>query len=304
MNTNINLFAAIDLGTNTFHLLIVKKGKDQFFEEIYRERRFVKLAEEGIETIGEKPFLRGLKTLQDFKKKTDELGIKEVKLFGTAALRTASNGLDFINTVFEETGQKIELISGDEEARLIHLAVSIAVPFGQEKGLIMDIGGGSVEFIIADEKKVYWAQSFPVGVAVLFKRFHKNDPITDTEIKAIDAFLETALQPLLMILKQHDIHTLIGASGAFEVAENMLPQHRKDNLHSIIPIKEFQPLYDQMIVLSYSERLELKGMPAARADLIIVAYLLINFILKRTNIQQMAISKYAVKEGVLKEMMD
>ena len=302
MNTNAR-YAAVDLGTNTFHLLVVEKGDNQFFKEIYRERRFVKLAQDGIETIGEAPFQRGLDTLIAYKKKTDELGIDNVHLFGTAALRTASNGADFMDKVAALTGQKIHLISGEEEARLIHLGVGLAVPFGKEKGLIMDIGGGSVEFIIADQDKVYWAQSFPVGVAVLHKRFHHYDPITDAEIDNINAFLEKELQPLLTVLAQHSIHTLIGASGAFEVAENMLPDYRIDDLHSVLPIDKFLPLYHQMIPLSLSERLALEGMPAARADLIIVAYLLIYFVLQRTDIQQIAISKYAVKEGVLKEMI-
>ncbi|MFT4760745.1 MAG: exopolyphosphatase/guanosine-5'-triphosphate,3'-diphosphate pyrophosphatase [Paraglaciecola sp.] len=303
MNSKNTRFAAIDLGTNTFHLLVVEKGEHQFFKEIYRERRFVKLAEEGIETIGEKPFQRGIQTLIDFKKKSDELGVPSVKLFGTAALRTASNGANFVEKIFEETGQRIQLISGQEEARLIHEGVGLAVPFEAEKSMIIDIGGGSVEFIIADKKQVYWAQSFPVGVAILFKQFHRNDPITEGEISAINTFLEKELQPLLDELAKHEIHTLLGASGAFEIAEIMLPQYRRDDLHSIIPIEKFLPLYHEMLASSTPERLALKGMPAQRVDLIIVAYLLINFVLQRTDIQQMAISKYAVKEGVLKEMM-
>jgi exopolyphosphatase/guanosine-5'-triphosphate,3'-diphosphate pyrophosphatase len=302
-NTKNTRFAAIDLGTNTFHLLVVEKGDTHFFKEIYRERRFVKLAEDGIETIGKTPFQRGIQTLLDFKKKTDKLDVSTVKLFGTAALRTASNGVDFIQDILNKTGQTIELISGDEEARLIHQGVGLAVPFDDEKSMIMDIGGGSVEFIIADKKKVYWAQSFPVGVAVLFKKFHENDPITEVEISTINTFLEKELQSLLDQFSKYEIHTLIGASGAFEIAEIMLPQYRKDELHSIIPVEKFLPLYHEMIALSMPERLALKGMPAARADLIIVAYLLIYFVLQRTNIQQMAISKYAVKEGVLKEIM-
>ena len=296
-------FAAIDLGTNTFHLLIVEIGETNFFKEIYRERRFVKLAENGIETIGEMPFERGIQTLLDYKKMTDELKVNQIKIFGTAALRTASNGELFINQVLEKTGQKIELISGNEEARLIHLGVGLAVPFGVEKGLILDIGGGSVEFIIADKNHVYSAQSFPVGVAVLFNQFHKNDPITKKEIEAINHFLEKKLASFLEILKEHKIRSLIGASGAFEVAENMLPQYRKNEFYSVIPIEKFLPLYHQMIPTSMEERLALKGMPAGRADLIIVAYLLIYFVLTHTNIQEIAISKYAVKEGVLKEMI-
>jgi len=299
-----NRYATVDLGTNTFHLLVVERGEEQFLKEIYRERHFVKLAEEGIETIGKKPFQRGLETLIYFHKKAQELNVDEFKLFGTAALRTASNGQEFIQQVIDKTGQKIELISGDEEARLIHQGVRLAVPFGKKKGMILDIGGGSVEIIIADNNQVYWAQSFPVGVAVLFKLFHKNDPITLPEINAINAYLKEQLQPFLTVLKEHKLHQLIGASGAFEVAEIMLPQYRRDALHSVIPVKKFLPLYHEMMPTTLEERLLMEDLPNQRADLIVVAYLIIHFVLERTGIQEMAISKYAVKEGVLKEMIN
>lgn len=189
-NKHMNTFAVIDLGTNTFHLLIVEDNGDGSFRELYRKQHFVKLAEEGIQTIGAAAFARGLDVMESFNITLDEYKVNQLTAFGTAALRTASNGQDFVNQVKEKNGIEIELISGDREAVLIHKGVLQAVPFTSERMLIMDIGGGSVEFIIADKNQVYWAQSFPIGVAVLYKNFHQNNPITNTEIQATQAFCE------------------------------------------------------------------------------------------------------------------
>ena len=304
MEAKNNRYAVVDLGTNTFHLLVAERGEQHLIHEIYRERQFVKLAEEGIQTIANAPYQRGIEALSAFAHKIEELHVNSIKVFGTAALRTASNGEQFIQDVKQKTGLSIELITGDEEARLIHLGVGLAVPFDASKSIIMDIGGGSVEFIIADEKQVYWAKSFPVGVAVLFKQFHHADPITEQEIAAVNAFLDEQLAPLLLELPKHDIKTLIGASGAFEVVDNMLPQYRQHPLYTLIPIHEYWPLYDDMMPKSLEERLKTEGLPAKRADLIIVAYLLIYHLLSKTSIHLIAISAYAVKEGMLSEMME
>ena len=169
-------YAVIDLGRNTFHLLIIDSSTNDLSNEIYRERIFVKLAEDGIGKIGKNAYQRGLQALQHFQKIITKHQVKKVNAFGTAALRTASNGKDFVQEVQSKIGLTIQLIPGSEEARLIHLGVTQAVEMDDEKGLIMDIGGGSVEFIIADKNKVFWAKSFPIGVAVLHNIFHEKEP--------------------------------------------------------------------------------------------------------------------------------
>ena len=141
-----NRIAVIDLGTNTFHILIAEAQADHSFKDLHRQRFFVKLAEEGIETIGEAPLERGFKALTHFKNLIEELQVIKVKAIGTAALRTASNGPAFVQQVKEKLGFQIELISGDQEATFIHKGVSLAVPFKEQNYLLMDIGGGSVEY--------------------------------------------------------------------------------------------------------------------------------------------------------------
>ena len=125
---NNNRFGVIDLGTNTFHLLIIEKSSLGTSHEIARERIFIKLASEGIETIGAAPFQRGLKAMIRFSEILKEYQVSNIKAIGTAALRTASNGKDFVQLIFKKTGIQIELIDGTEEARLIYQGVKEAFP--------------------------------------------------------------------------------------------------------------------------------------------------------------------------------
>ena len=204
--------AVIDCGTNTFHLLVVEmRPGSSSFVQVHKQRQYVRLGREGLDRIGAAPFQRGVDCIAVFREKMRELGVAKYRAFGTEALRRASNGPDFVRAVQAGSGVEIQLISGDEEARLIHLGVKQAVPFFEGKTLIMDIGGGSVEFIIASEEEVHWAQSFPIGVQVLFSRFHKSDPMLPSEATALLQHLDEVLAPLHAALRQHPAPLLTGA---------------------------------------------------------------------------------------------
>ncbi|MEM6965344.1 MAG: phosphatase [Bacteroidota bacterium] len=297
-------YAVIDLGTNTFHLLIVETNAAGIAKQLYRERIFVKLAEDGITTIGANAYQRGLDALQHFQKIIVEKKVEKVKAFGTAALRTASNGAAFSQDAKEKANISIQLISGKEEARLIHLGVLQAIELGEEKGLIMDIGGGSVEFIIADKHQVFWAESFPLGVAVLHRTFHKNEPIAAAEIKTIETHLKTTLQPLFRALKTIKVPNLIGASGTFDVLENLLPHTTQTPFSATIEVKNFPPLYEKIIKMNLEERHAAEGIPSSRADMIVVAMVLIDFIIRKVATEKIMVSAYAMKEGILWEMIN
>lgn len=297
-------YGVIDLGTNTFHLLIAQPDENGSFQTLFRERRFIKLAEDGIEHIGAAPFERGLQTMQFFRSKLDDYEVSTVKAFGTAALRTASNGQAFIDQVKEKTGIEVTLISGDREAALIHKGVMLAISAPEARILIMDIGGGSVEFIIADQTQVYWAQSFPVGVSILWKQFHKSDPIITDEIIQVQQFLQAQLLPLQEALRQFPSKILVGASGTFDVLENMLVKHKTHPHHSYLEAHAFPDFYNKIIPTTLAERLNMEGMPADRADMIVVALILLNHILLLANIESVIISAFAMKEGILAELAE
>jgi len=296
-------YAVIDLGTNTFHLLVAEKSDNQVFAEIHRQRFFVKLAEEGIETIGDAPIQRGLHALKTFREILDKLEVKKVKALGTAALRTATNGPAFIKKVKKDFNITIELIDGNREAELIYKGVVLAVPFKATNYLLMDIGGGSVEFIIANKQKVHWAQSFPIGVAVLFKKFHHQEPISSKEIQNINNFIHSFLSPLYKALKQFPVSTLVGASGTFDVLEFILAKNQSFDHHAYVKAKDFQPLYQTLLKSTKEERFRMKEVPDTRADMIVVAVILIDFILRKTRIEEIIVSNFALKEGVLSELM-
>ncbi|MFZ4545752.1 MAG: exopolyphosphatase [Saprospiraceae bacterium] len=296
MNKNT---AVIDLGTNTFTMLIANCDDNGKFQIIYHERHYVKLAEDGIALIGEHPYQRAMVTMIGFKTAIDKYGATAVKALGTAALRTASNGKMLVEDIFSHTQIAVNIIEGDEEADLIYEGVRYAYPMDTSNQLIMDIGGGSVEFIIANANEKIWAQSFPIGVAVLKKKFHHLDPIGSDEIRAIESYLNDTLQPLFEISKQYPCNTLIGASGTFDVLENIFLKEQLSPLASIVEVANSDLFYKIMAKSTSAERYAMENIPPERVEMIVVAMVLIQFVLKSFHIEKIGISKYAMKEGMM-----
>lgn len=305
--------AVIDLGTNTFHLLIASPtdyGSNTSFvnkkiEPVYRERRFVKLAEDGIQSIGPAAFQRGLDAMIAFSEQLKIHGVSQYRAIGTAALRRAENGSEFIAAVKIQSGLQITLIDGQEEARLIAKGVQLTLPkLGNMPALIMDIGGGSVEFILHHNNQTKYAQSFPVGVAVLRNTFHQQEPIPTESLQQLYDFLKTQLAPLQQQLDKFPSIHLVGAAGIFEVLNNCLPtkEHSENLLASTIELDQLSDYYQRVLVSSFHERLAMNDVPNDRADMMVVALVLIQFILQISKAQRLTASAYALKEGVLSEM--
>lgn len=295
--------AIIDLGTNTFHLLIAKIESDGSFSTLKRIRKYVYIGEEGVETLGEKPLQRAYDTLAIYKQAILEYEVEKVTAFGTAALRTASNGKAFIKKVKENIGIEIQTISGDKEADLIYLGTKQAIPLTTENILIMDIGGGSVEFIIANQHQKIWAKSFPVGVSVLFNKFHKSEPIAANEINDLLTFLNQQLKPLYQALSQYPAPILVGASGTFDVISGVMgkPVEHYPNAE-IVDLTNFPEFCQTVIRANLEERLNMENIPKQRAKLISVALILVDLLLTKANINKMIVSAYAMKEGILSEI--
>lgn len=298
--------AVIDLGTNTFHLLIVQPDTTSSvgFNHVFRDRRFVKLGQDGIERISPAAWQRGIDCLCDFRKALDQWEVSQVWALGTAALRTAENGTDFIQEVLAKTGIQIQLIDGLEEAAFILKGVRLAVPFTQEPSLVMDIGGGSVEFIIANATQTFWVKSFPIGVTVLYRNFHFNDPIEADQVHAIRRFLEETLSSLREALIQYPVNRLVGVSGTFDVLENLLEVIDGDDRYQVLDTGRFEAILNEIQVLPFEERLSVEGMPEYRADLIVVAMLLIDAILQMGKIEHLWVSHFSMKQGMIASLME
>ncbi|NNE29674.1 MAG: phosphatase [Saprospiraceae bacterium] len=301
-NKTSSLLGIIDLGTNTFHLLIASySGTD--WEEVYRIRKFVELGEMGVETLGVAPLQRAMTALKEFSEILDAHTVTKVKAFGTAALRTASNGPDFVQKVAKELNIEVDLIDGQEEARLIFEGAMQAVPNHKGPSMIMDIGGGSVEFILVLNKSIIWSQSFPVGVAVMFQKFLRSDPISREEVRAIQAFLEQQLKPMIQKLSEYPCTILIGASGTFDVMENIMPGRVLSNHAIALQVSDFPPLYLKLLKSTLDQRKNWKGIPPHRAKLIMSAMVLIEFVLGKSPFEEIWVSHYAMKEGMIADFL-
>ena len=294
----------IDLGSNTFHLLIAKIISPNTFEELYKEAHFVKLASEGIEKIGETPFQNGIEIMNLFAQKCKDFKVSQIKAIGTAALRSADNAQLFVQQVFNKTGIKVQIITGDEEAKLIAEGVGLAIPFIEERVLIMDVGGGSVEFILSENGHILWAKSFPVGIAILYRYFHKTDPISEGEIGNLREFLSSSLVDLADALKKYPVNHLVGASGTFDVLEDFLSEVSiKNKSASTVEVKYVMPLIYEIVHKSINERKQYKEIPDTRVEMIVAALILIEYVLVRGHFNKLTFSSYAMKEGILKQMM-
>ncbi len=296
-------FAVVDGGTNTFHLLIATPAKQGGVKEIYRERIYVKLADEGIQTIGQNAFDRAVNTLVHYAEIINKHQVSNIRISGTAALRTASNGPTLVQEIEEKTGLKIDIISGDDEAQLIYKGVALAIGPQDERWMVMDLGGGSVEFIIVDKSGVLWFESFPVGVAVTYKHFHQNEPIQDLEIEHLHTFLAGQLANLQLALLRYPVHHLVGAAGTFDVVASVLGAIRPTNHSAEVELGGFNQLYNRLISATDKERLAMPDIPDDRADMIVVAIILVKYILELANVNQLTVSDYSMKEGMLVEMM-
>src|SRR5258706_5781715 len=244
--------AIIDMGTNTFHLLVAQVQSNHY-EILLRERVPVRIGVGGINQniITPTGMKRAVEALRHFKNKLDELKAAEVLAFGTSALRNAKNGTEVISKIKETTEIEAQIISGDEEAQYIYQGVNLALNLGKEKSLIMDIGGGSVEFIIGNGEEIFWKQSFEIGAQRLLERFQKHDPILPSEINELRLYFEKQLAPLLAALRVHHPKILAGSSGTFDTLSAIYCMQSgievKDSPETPLTHQAFETIYRELI---------------------------------------------------------
>ena len=182
------MYAAIDLGTNTFHMIIVDVHNGQA-KVMYRKRHFVKLAYESFDKIGHEAMQRALDAVLDFKFSMERYEVKEYLAYGTSIFRTAKNGSSFIEFLKAKSGLEISVISGSEEAKLIYNGAKMAGALGRGYNLIMDIGGGSVEFILTNDDKMLHDSSYEVGILKLYHLFENNERLSVEDLEQIERYL-------------------------------------------------------------------------------------------------------------------
>lgn len=307
--------AVIDLGTNTFHLLIVQKKPNAAYETLFRESRPAKIGRStggggGINQciITDEAIGRALDVLTYFRQVLDQHQIDpaSVAVFGTSAIRVAQNQQAFVDQVRTQTGLSVRVISGDEEAGLIYRGVRASGALSDETALIMDIGGGSVEFIIGSADRLLWKQSFEIGGQRLMERFMgESDKLSPAAVGRLHSFFQEQLLPLTNAIHQYHPSVLVGSSGTFDTLIDMQYQHEQgvwppaEQAAFALPIAEFYRAYELLLTRNHDERMAIPGMIELRVDMIVVAVVLIDFVLKTYGINAIWVSTYALKEGVL-----
>ena len=311
--------AIIDLGTNGFRLYVAEVPSVGTFNIIHRESNDLKIASEGFDRIGNAPFQRGLAAMQHFSKQLDRFKVEKVAAFGTAALRLASNGREFIQTVARETNIQIDLITGEREAELIYKGMRLGffeknkpseklgdplstnAYFEEETPVLMvDVGGGSVEFIIGDAEKVHWSRSFNVGVTILKQNFQPNPLIQPVEIQAIEQFLNTACADLLAAIAHFKPKIPLIACGTLDFLVAILRGHPNENFELSKP--QFDAFYQQLTFLSETDLSEVPHIPASKVEMLAVSFVLMNWIMAILKADVLIASAFTMKMGILHEM--
>lgn len=304
--------AILDLGTNTFNLLITEETGHGQYKILVNRKYPVKLGEGRINNreIIPAAYKRGIEAIENHYKTILDYKVDYMKAFGTSALRSAKNGQNFLDEIFKRTNVEIEIITGDREAELIYLGVRQTLNFKKSKFLILDIGGGSNELIIADMDNIYWKKSYPLGIARILEQFKPSDPLTKTEIESIKNYFDTELRDLFKSLQSEGISTLVGASGSFETFVSMINEidvnetEGSDSFESIeIKPDEFDVLYHKLIHSTIAEREKMRGLEPMRIEMIVLACLFVKFILENHSFNKIYQSNFALKEGAIYELL-
>ena len=296
--------AIIDCGTNTFHLLIadVKHGSSNV---IHAEKTTVRIGQGGISygRINEEAAERAIGALSGFAEKIADSGVNRTLAFATSAFRSAGNGKQLTDRIARETGIHIQIIDGRREAELIYSGVRLALPDLSEVALIIDIGGGSVEFIIGKDDSVLWKESFEIGGQRMIDLFYEQDPIPRESVEELRNFLDVRLSTLYAAIREHRPTVLIGSSGSFETLSEMYMAEAgiEPVSDSELPLTfdAFEKLFEKLLTHPRKERLEIPGMVEMRVDMIVVASILIEHMLHIMQNTRIRVSVFALKEGVL-----
>lgn len=299
--------AALDVGTNSFHL-VVARDTPNGFQVLTREKRNVRLGEGGgdMKCLSEDAMKRGIETLHHMKKVADAHNASIVAV-ATSAVREASNSAEFVARAAAKTGINIEVISGVEEARLIHAGVQQALPLSDVTALLIDIGGGSTEVTIADHGIETFVRSFKLGAVRLTNRFFAGTAVHPAAPLGCQAFIQSLIEPVSRDIRdaQHDIAVV--TSGTAETLARMCWLAERGELPHVMngatfSASELHRITEQLISAPNPQaRLNIPGLDSNRADIIVAGALILDTMARSFGITTFTFCDYALREGVLLE---
>jgi exopolyphosphatase/guanosine-5'-triphosphate,3'-diphosphate pyrophosphatase len=309
------ILAAIDIGTNSVHMVVVKIKADlPAFTIIAREKETVRLGDRdpltGNLTLA--AMERAKNALQRCQEIAKSLNAQQIIAVATSATREAPNGREFVRQIETELGLSVNLISGQEEARRIYLGVLSGIEFNQTPHVIIDIGGGSTELILGDSHAPRTLSSTKIGAVRLTAEFIKNNPISDTEFTYLQAFVRGQLERAIEDLKAHiqlgETPKMVGTSGTIETLANLLNRDKNGNIptrvHGCqIHLKELRQVIDRLRRMTISERSQIPGMSDRRSEIIIPGAIVLCEAMTMLGICSLTVCERSLREGVIVDWM-
>ncbi|WP_375472763.1 Ppx/GppA phosphatase family protein [uncultured Nostoc sp.] len=309
------IIAAIDLGTNSLHMVVVKIDPTlPAFSIIARDKETVRLGDRNLTTGELKPEIikKAIAALGRFQEVAKTINAETIIAVATSAVREAPNGKDFLHTIETELGLSVNLISGQEEARRIYLGVLSGMEFNNQPHTIIDIGGGSTELILGDSHQARILTSTKVGAVRLTSELITTDPISNTEFQYLQAYargmLERSVEEILANLELGESPRLVGTAGTIETLAMI---HAREN-SGVIPstlngyefsFKDLQELVNRLRKLSNSERAEIPGMPEKRPEVILAGAVILQEAMTLLGSESVTVCERSLREGVIVDWM-
>ena len=314
VNADQRRIAAIDIGTNSFHLLVAAVDpKLRTFRIIQAEKATTRLGERDPETgeLTAAAMQRGLETLRQFRDLAASHRVEQIVTAATSAVREAPNGRDFLQTILDDLGMEVDLVSGPEEARLIYLGVLSGMPFGDRPHLLLDIGGGSTELILADGRDARALTSTRVGAVRLQRDFVRDDPMPPQRRSFLQAFIQGSLEPAVdkvrRRIKPGETPVLVATSGtamaigSLAASEEERPPRK---LHGYrVTRQSLNQVVDRLITMTPAQRRELAPINDRRAEIIVPGALILQTTMKMLGVEEFVLSERALREGLIVDWM-
>ena len=298
--------AAIDIGTNSLHMIVVQVRADLSFEVIDREKAMVRLGAGGLDGRALTPDAMhvALQVMSKFRRLAESHQVDEIIAAATSATREAENGGEFLDAIVDHTGIRPRVISGTEEARLIHLAAVYGVSVPSDNTVVVDIGGGSVEITLGTGPTVELGRSFKLGVIRLTERFVKTDPLEPRDERRLVKHINDQLGGFLDQIAAAGFDRLIGTSGTIlslgavvSAQQGRVPNSPLRNRR--VSVKQLRRVRKEIVAVDLEKRLRIPGLEPRRADLAVAGAILLDTIVRRLGAQELTLCDLSLREGLV-----
>ena len=305
--------AAVDIGTNSVHMIVVQVRDDHSFEVVDREKEMVRLGAGGLggRALTDLTMRSALLALAKFKRLADSHHVDEVIACATSAVREAENGREFLGEILHRTGIQTRIISGSEEARLIHRAAVYGVDVAGSAAVVIDIGGGSVELTLGRASRPQIAESLKLGVIRLTERFVRTDPILPRDERRMVQHIMAELAPVVAKIREQGFDRVIGTSGtilslgALAAGAGRTDRDRSDEVRNLrVPVKQLRRLRKELAALNLPGRIAIPGLDPRRADLAVAGSILLSTILRLLGARELTLCDLALREGLALDYID